>query len=147
MNCELCQKQIEGHEVFGPVGRALCFKCEQKRQNPRLLSVAAYTAWCGSCGRSIDRYPIFLGDDYHFECQNCDADNVHIKTGRVIGPRSKHWKSALELFNERQPEDIFAWASDDEVKTDPPLSFCVKNSRRNWIKLDIEIKCPAEPGE
>ncbi len=138
MQCEGCKKELKSYEIFGPVGRTLCYSCEQKRQTPRLLLVEAYTVYCGSCGHSIDRYPLFLGDDYYFECKHCDADNVYITHGRAIGPKSKHWALALELFQERDPEDLLVWG-DGDVKTDPPLSFCVIDPRRNCLQIDIII--------
>lgn len=138
MHCDWCKKEIKSNEVFGPIGFCLCYGCEQKRQNPQPLLFEAITVTCAWCGRSVDRYPAFLGDDYFFECEHCGSQTVNIKNpGRPIGPKSQHWQIALESFKEWSPMD--QWYA-EQIKTDPPIETLYDDPRHNWRQLTIQIK-------
>ena len=121
-------------------------KCPVK--TPKLLSAESTVETCASCGKWIQRYPSFMGDDDgYFQCEKCGNTSTRSRAGRPYGPKSKHWEWVLRQFNELfldiNPFDR------DTVQSEPPLSeldwdavekwFISNNIYRSFINVIIEV--------
>lgn len=127
-------------------------KCPVK--TPKLISAESTVETCYSCGKWIQRYPSFMGDDDDFfQCEKCGSTATRSRKGRPYGPKSKHWEFVQKQFNE-----LFLDISPfdrDTVKSDPPLGsldweaveqwFRSNNIYRIFIGVQVEVVEPTPP--
>jgi hypothetical protein len=67
--------------------------------------VKTHVIRCAQCKRWICRLPQWYNADvgHRHYCQYCLCTSIIISDGRPVGPRSRHWQSLVDEFNELLP--------------------------------------------
>jgi hypothetical protein len=99
---------------------------------PTLLRADSIVETCG-CGKWIQRYPAFMGDDDSFwQCEKCGRTWINRRPGRPYGPKSKEWAWVQEQFNKLYL-DISPFDR-DTVLCDPPLESLDWQAVEEWFQ-------------
>jgi ribosomal protein S27AE len=104
-------------------------------KTPKLLSAESTVETCASCGKWVQRYPSFMGDDDgYWQCEKCGCTSIRSRAGRPYGPKSRRWEWVVEQFNELFL-DIAPWDR-DTVQSTPPLKELDWESVETWFNAN-----------